>query len=919
MPLSTKTHGRFALTRPPRDNDELYSLVRALWGVTVPRGKTCREHQAPFDWFADSFFAREPQTLVHGSRGLSGKSFAMAALGLTNAVVWGADVNLLGGSLSQSMNLHEAMRRYWDFADSPSYMVNDSSNLQLQLTNGARLRPLTASQKTVRGPHPARLLLDEIDEMEPAILHAAMGQPMRQKNWMGIWIPAQTAMACFTAETEITTDRGQVPIAQVTPQDRVLTREGWKRVTASFCSGYRQVGTLRLADGRQLVCTPEHLFAVGDKWVEAQSLPGQIVHSIGPRLAVCQTQGDRPAQAHLPVPVVLATPDASTGPALTSTGSSDGGVLVSEGVAFGAVSLERVESGRSLTSHRVHAGRDDVHVVGVLASSVSAEMVRDQTLRDQPPDQLIGSAMDVASVGLPVQVPVALDSLPRVVPAGGVQDLSLDHLYTISDPVQVDSFVLRHIFLPVYDLTVEDVPEFYANSILAHNSTYQYANGTFAQERQRFMENNLPLYQWCVAGNVSTGVITRAGTKWVEDVTTDDSVLTRQGFKQVQHVTYMGIKQVMEVRTSDGRLIQVTGDHKVLTADRGWVAARLLRQEDRLLVAQTDTASPLPNGLPTLSAVRVTSVLPGDTVPVYDIGVEGAHEFTANGIVVHNCYRDSANEQDGWLDQETIEQKRREIPAEMWRVEYELGEPSIGNRAFDTESVERMFTSEPGEPVKVGKSYEEYKFAGYDDGRDYVIAADWAKSQDYTVISVWDVSSLPMTLAYWIRVNRRPYPQMIGMFNTLQTAYRAVGIHDATGLGGVVADLIDSKSWGFMMTGAKRDDMLSEFVAAVENDRVRAPRIKTFYNAVKFCRDEDLYSRDGKYHLPDEVCSAALAWKAVSNRFPAAMPIGLPKTDHTWIGRQFENNTEHFMASSYVRRDGEVHSSEETTEIWEMS
>jgi hypothetical protein len=59
------------------------------------------------------------------------------------------------------------------------------------------------------------------------------------------------------------------------------------------------------------------------------------------------------------------------------------------------------------------------------------------------------------------------------------------------------------------------------------------------------------------------------------------------------------------------------------------------------------------------------------------------------------CYRETSNPIDGWLDPDFIEEKKRQIPAEMWRVEYELGEPSIGNRAFDSEAVERMFGWSP--------------------------------------------------------------------------------------------------------------------------------------------------------------------------------------------------------------------------------
>ena len=77
--------------------------------------------------------------------------------------------------------------------------------------------------------------------------------------------------------------------------------------------------------------------------------------------------------------------------------------------------------------------------------------------------------------------------------------------------------------------------------------------------------------------------------------------------------------------------------------------------------------------------------------------------------------------------------------------------------------------------------------------REYVIAADWAKAQDWTVISVLDVTHLPIKPVYLVRMRRRPYPVMIGAYNDLMKKYHAEGIHDATGLGGVVADYIDHR------------------------------------------------------------------------------------------------------------------------------
>lgn len=456
----------FVLPRLPNNDNELWHVVRALWGVVIPR-HTCGNpgHTAPFQAFADAYFRRNGSIqLWHGSRGLSGKSYMLSILGITEAFLHGGDVNLLGGSLAQSTNIHEHMRMAMNSVNAPRFMIETESQTMIRLTNNARIRPLTASQRTVRGPHPPFLILDEIDEMDIDILDAALGQPMPQKNYLGEIVEPYTVMC----------------------------------------------------------------------------------------------------------------------------------------------------------------------------------------------------------------------------------------------------------------------------------STWQNPDGTFTEVRRRFEERELPIIQW--------------------------------------------------------------------------------------------------------------------------------------------CYACSANPIDGWLTQKTIEAKKLEIPAEMWRTEYELGEPSIGNRAFDTDAVEKTF-SLPFAPItqKVAKDYEEYTFEEPNYNAHYVAGADWAKEQDKTVIQVIRDDVTPNRLVYYCRVNRRPYPLMIGLFNTAINRYSAEAIHDSTGLGNVVNDLVDIRARGFTMTGEKRDSMLTEFVADLERMEFQFPRIPSFYTAVKYCQVGDLYSRSQEFHLPDEVCAAALANRLIRRKSPSAGPIGVNK------------------------------------------
>lgn len=163
----------------PQTESELKAFVRDTFGITIPDVQVCSHHTTPWRAFADAYFAKNSVTVWEASRGFGGKTFLMAVLGMTEALTLGCDVNILGGSGEQSQRVHAAMAKLWDTPNSPKrYMVRDPSATRTRLTTGASITALTASQRSVRGPHVPRLRLDEVDEMHLDILDAAMGQPM---------------------------------------------------------------------------------------------------------------------------------------------------------------------------------------------------------------------------------------------------------------------------------------------------------------------------------------------------------------------------------------------------------------------------------------------------------------------------------------------------------------------------------------------------------------------------------------------------------------------------------------------------------------------------------------------------------------------------------------------------------------------
>ncbi len=172
-----------AIERMPANDRELWHFVRAVFGVTIPNTKVCPNHVPPFRAFADAYFARYPVMIWKGSRGLAGKSWTLATLANTMVVGLAAQTTILGGSGAQSLNVHLASKAAWDYPHAPrSLLAGTPTKYDSHYTNGAWVRSLMASQTSVRGPHPQRLLLDEIDEMDLDVLEGAQGQPMRGRH-----------------------------------------------------------------------------------------------------------------------------------------------------------------------------------------------------------------------------------------------------------------------------------------------------------------------------------------------------------------------------------------------------------------------------------------------------------------------------------------------------------------------------------------------------------------------------------------------------------------------------------------------------------------------------------------------------------------------------------------------------------------
>lgn len=162
-----------------RDDEDLDRCLHDYLGVKLPNIRCCEGHRSPHEAFHDAFFARSFIAVWKASRGFGGKSFTLATLSLAEALFLRADVNVLGGSGVQSKRILESMGKLWAFDASPRQCLVSNPGAESQaFVWGNKAQALMASSKSVRGPHPQRLRLDEVDEIKLTLLDPALGMPM---------------------------------------------------------------------------------------------------------------------------------------------------------------------------------------------------------------------------------------------------------------------------------------------------------------------------------------------------------------------------------------------------------------------------------------------------------------------------------------------------------------------------------------------------------------------------------------------------------------------------------------------------------------------------------------------------------------------------------------------------------------------
>lgn len=281
---------------------------------------------------------------------------------------------------------------------------------------------------------------------------------------------------CFVAGTLITTMRGDIPIESVTTDDFVLTRKGWRRVQWSG-----QTGVSPVVSNIGLTGTPDHpVFVVGKGW--------KSLHKVGKydRLVVCGKQ------SHSTVTNIT---DTRTAPIMALRTISAGRWVrearrksESSTAMFGSIIMDPFRKAWTyITRTAIRGTTPSTTLSACPVASISggtgkpgradAGCCSARSKAPQEATMLAQHAMKKTGMTSDMPQSVLKSSSGNASGAGNLSaivDLIGRLLRGIAATIAgtTPRISASETAMPVYDLTVEDAHEFFANGVLVHNSKH---------------------------------------------------------------------------------------------------------------------------------------------------------------------------------------------------------------------------------------------------------------------------------------------------------------------------------------------------------------------------------------------------------------------------------------------------------------
>lgn len=190
---------RDLLLHPPRNAEELHTMVRVVYGINIPKTATHPDYNAPFEYFAKIWFSRVEDAVALAARG-GGKTLLTSIFADASAGCFpGLDIVHAGGTQVQAQVASGYLEDFYGRPPLDERFSGRPAAFTARYRNRSKWKIVTGSMKGVSGQHPAILTLDEIEFWDIEAITQTFEVPVNKNGYKRRWLAFSTRQRSYGA------------------------------------------------------------------------------------------------------------------------------------------------------------------------------------------------------------------------------------------------------------------------------------------------------------------------------------------------------------------------------------------------------------------------------------------------------------------------------------------------------------------------------------------------------------------------------------------------------------------------------------------------------------------------------------------------------------------------------------------------
>ena len=223
-----------AATESPKNSEELWHYIKAVYGKELAYTATTEDCQSPFEYYSKMWFSKEEKLVALASRGGGKTDLASIFIDMCGNLRPGYEIVHAAGTKVQASVIADYLNNFYHDPVLKPFFASEPPRESALWRNRAKLKIATGTMKGVSGQHSNGFMLDEAEFWKQQDIQQTLEVPLEKNGYQRLWAAFSTRQRCLPYYTRVTTEDGPMKIGDIVNKKYGGKVKSWNTETKTW-------------------------------------------------------------------------------------------------------------------------------------------------------------------------------------------------------------------------------------------------------------------------------------------------------------------------------------------------------------------------------------------------------------------------------------------------------------------------------------------------------------------------------------------------------------------------------------------------------------------------------------------------------------------------------------------------------------